>query len=496
MANSRASQRTRTPSSRATASQLPLSPPSTQPRPTARKRKATATQAQPRRRRRTALDELAEAAAGAAEVEVEEEEPGDKAAEPEEPVDEDAVSNVQNEEDELPDASQIVRDAQKEAATQAAAPKKRSWGSFVYYSQWTLRAQGVKEPLSTKGMNLNALHDFLWVRLQSYVHQYNSGSYQRKKVTLIARYQSLPQRDWHISEVCSYGDVSEVVKDAYRWYVSGKTGVRIDAEVLLEKVYDLTALEDEVVEVKAPVAKTVATPGRKTATKEQLAAHAASRAAAGGVADPSKDLLLRWLCEQKDCRNHNGEEGGSYCYWLRSNVAHNHYPLTGPAVKVWAAAIKLEEATTERPTHDVWPFLVEARERLKSKSHKKEPATMVNGGSTQPIINNYIGWQPTQQQRPSHDKTPEPPVSSQPSETVSDERYELFFRFIRPLTQWKCYDNDVDDIRRQLDVHGFDIDTAKRMTAAQWKECELKSGQYEKFIKDINKWLTNRKRGD
>ncbi|KAK3054185.1 hypothetical protein LTR09_004963 [Extremus antarcticus] len=123
------------------------------------------------------------------------------------------------------------------------------------------------------------MHD-RWLRLVDFVSEYY-GLYQRKKITTTARYQGQVQRDWLVGECNKRSVIAAIVAEAYQWYEDKRDGIRVDCDVLVEKV-GVVQPEEEGNETKAltPAPST----GRKTPTDSALAVIAAKEANGGTVA--------------------------------------------------------------------------------------------------------------------------------------------------------------------------------------------------------------------
>jgi len=305
---------------------------------TGHKRKASQPQPQPQPqgRRRRASSPLTIESGG-------EEGPG---PDEEEPVDEDEVEEEEDEEEEEEETVVISQ--------------------FAYTSVWTARFEGKKHDTFVKRNN-NVTYSIIWHLIDQFL-QKEYPQLKRRRFTATAWYPGLTKTSWIVSDCTCFSEVDDLVLEAFEklFKPQRRTGIHIDVFLTLEKVEEPAAATPAVPSTAPP-----STQPRRTPTAQMLAANADARDALGEHGNLSADLKVKWLCGQRDCRNfRTGDEGG-YCYWRKSDVAYNHYPISQACFKQWAADIKDDLATVARPSEDAWHLLLQAKIAEANKSYKR-----------------------------------------------------------------------------------------------------------------------------
>ena len=276
------------------------------------------------------------------------------------------------------------------------------------------------------------------------------------------------------------------------WLRALKTGLRIDMVVRVIK--EVTATEQQ----QPPPATQ-----RATATTRQEAASAATREVLESRGDFSVGIRTQWTCSQRDCRNF---DMGGCCYWLHSDSAADHYPLENTTLRQWSADIKDGRTTAGAPTLTVFSQLIRDCEKGKKRSHKRRRSEAEARVAPQmPPLQQFFGAFPLQWGLNGPSGAPAgqfftaaPQLdlpSSQPTETGPKELYEEFFLWAYNEPSWKGYTDDLKDIDGRLESEGYDLDTALRISAIDWRgDLHLRRGLQEKWNSSVRRWLSKRRR--
>jgi hypothetical protein len=312
--------------------------------------------------------------------------------------------------------------------------------------------------------------------------------YKVDRVVAKASYKGLPIRDYIESDVKAQDEVNELEFVALEWLKNGHNNISIDLNIHAALKVD-------------PAAGAPPSTQPRTQTLRQLAALDTAKDACVESGDYSGRIREWWSCSQKDCKNHNAGSHGGYCYWQRSDTAHNHYPLNREVLAEWSKGIKEKGGSHKEPPNSVWPMLVDARETLRNRSHRRQerpaldPAAQfaTTGSSNMPSINVFCGYggpsgYPPPYPPPARPQSSPEPQSSQPTITPSSELFERFIEWAKNEVDWKEDSVILDAIKETLQTERYDFEGARTIDRSDWLELGFARGLYKKWNKSTKKW--------
>ena len=315
------------------------------------------------------------------------------------------------------------------------------------------------------------------------------GPWIVKRTKAIAYYRGLPTKEHYENDVRSQSDYEAAVSKAFAWHRREKTDIRINLVIHMETVLPLsTRYESPAInETPAPSQR-----ARTTATARQL--QQLEETVLEG--DNSVSLRAQWTCSQTACPNNSR---GGYCYWIGSDSAENHYPITQEVITAWTREIKDNQLTIDKPSLTILHRLSRAKElqQRHSYSHKKASKSAAEPAG-QSVIQQFFGYGIEQLPRAAiaAKRSPTPiaePPSSQPSITTPMELMEQFFGHCCSQHRWLGLQDDLDTIRTTLFNEGFDIQGIERLSKEDWQLMDLKRGQFEKLKESLRKWKLSRR---
>lgn len=298
----------------------------------------------------------------------------------------------------------------------------------------------------------------------------------------------IPLKDYYKSDVESQEEFMEVVDELVRWSNAGyRHGLRVDLTMEVEKDQEL----EESLTTQAPAGGATSTTARgiTSATARQLADLLTERAALEVGGDYGASTKMASVCRRSACPN---DAPGKYCSWSPVDTPDNHYPISGEAYKAWAKALKdrVVGVSPTSPGMEVLGLLLKARKDqivTHSASRKKRRSSQGQAG-----VKNYffIGTAPPNQEVISYS---EELPSSQPTESSPDELTEQLFEWSSSHAAWRGCKADLDAIRTQLAIEGYDTRWTTSVSAQEWKDLGSKSGQRNKVIQGVKEWRAARK---